>query len=393
MAMDRLRVCILCHDLSSGAALTAMAAADALSGPCDVEIVGAQFEDTLWPALADCPHRIHAFRSPRSPALLARLIPLANAFDADVIVCCKLRFPSAALARCIQLFRHRPWVLLTDDDELALTAPGRRRALHRRLADPCGDLYTRLSHRWSGQAAACISTTQAMRKRYGGAVLPVNRSLAAFDPARFDAEAARKRLGLGQRDFVVGFVGVPRDHKGVDDLVEAAHMAALPNLKVLIAPPIGVEYEQACRELATRSHYVQVLEGQSSARVPELLAACDAVAIPQRRTAEAEGQLPAKLLEAMAMGRAVVATRVGDIEAVLGDGGLIVSPSSPTELAGALRSLAADPARRAGLGRRARQRYERRLSLQAWAPTFLRVVQDAALGRPQQHDDDDPYAE
>jgi glycosyltransferase involved in cell wall biosynthesis len=88
-----------------------------------------------------------------------------------------------------------------------------------------------------------------------------------------------------------------------------------------------------------------------------------------------------------------VATRVGDMEAVLGDSGVLVSPSSPAELAQALCSLAADPVRRADLGRRARGRYERRLSVEAWGPAFLRVVQDAALGRPQRYNDGDPYAE
>jgi glycosyltransferase involved in cell wall biosynthesis len=68
--------------------------------------------------------------------------------------------------------------------------------------------------------------------------------------------------------------------------------------------------------------------------------------------------LPVALLEAMAWGRAIVATRVGGVPDVVEDGrdALIVPAGDPAALAAALRSLLADPERRHRLGAGARAR-------------------------------------
>lgn len=71
--------------------------------------------------------------------------------------------------------------------------------------------------------------------------------------------------------------------------------------------------------------------------------------------------LPVALLEAMAHGRAVVASRAGGIPEVVthDEDGVLVPPGDPARLAEAVRALAGDPARRAALGRAARARAER----------------------------------
>ncbi|HEX5011064.1 MAG TPA: glycosyltransferase family 4 protein, partial [Planctomycetota bacterium] len=70
---------------------------------------------------------------------------------------------------------------------------------------------------------------------------------------------------------------------------------------------------------------------------------------------------PRVLLEAMACGRAIVATRVGGmVEMLHGRGdepcGVLVEPGRPSDLAAALLQVAGDPQARAELGARARAR-------------------------------------
>jgi glycosyltransferase involved in cell wall biosynthesis len=68
--------------------------------------------------------------------------------------------------------------------------------------------------------------------------------------------------------------------------------------------------------------------------------------------------LPVALLEAMAYGKPIVATRVGGIPDVLADGreGLLVPPGDVAALADAVGTLVADPQRALELGRAAKQR-------------------------------------
>ena len=71
----------------------------------------------------------------------------------------------------------------------------------------------------------------------------------------------------------------------------------------------------------------------------------------------AEG-IPVVLMEAMALGRPVVTTRIAGIPELVEDGvsGLLVAPGHVEELVEALEALATDPERRRELGERGRER-------------------------------------
>jgi glycosyltransferase involved in cell wall biosynthesis len=73
---------------------------------------------------------------------------------------------------------------------------------------------------------------------------------------------------------------------------------------------------------------------------------------------------PITLLEAMACGVPVVATRVGGIPEIVDDGknGILIPPRSPAALADALQSLMRDKTGRDAMGRRARETVQRGFS-------------------------------
>jgi len=105
----------------------------------------------------------------------------------------------------------------------------------------------------------------------------------------------------------------------------------------------GLGVEEAVRFLGFRTD------------IARILSVSDVVVLPS--VAEAFGLV---LAEAMAMEKAVVATRVGGIPEIIQDGvtGVLVPPASPEALADAILALLRDPVRRAQLGRAGRRRVE-----------------------------------
>src|SRR5439155_1672931 len=85
--------------------------------------------------------------------------------------------------------------------------------------------------------------------------------------------------------------------------------------------------------------------------VPRYLVAADIVAVPQRATTDTLAQVPAKLVDAMALARPVVSTAVSMIPEMLAGCGRVVAPGDVAALAEALRALHAHPG--AAVARRA----------------------------------------
>jgi colanic acid biosynthesis glycosyl transferase WcaI len=111
---------------------------------------------------------------------------------------------------------------------------------------------------------------------------------------------------------------------------------------------------------------VRFLDLQPLERLNDWLGLADVHLLPQRVDA-ADLVMPSKLTGMLASGRPVLATAHAETElgrVVAHDAvcGLVVPPEDPAGMANALRSLAADPARRAELGANARRYAEQELS-------------------------------
>ena len=156
--------------------------------------------------------------------------------------------------------------------------------------------------------------------------------------------------------------------KGFDTLVDAVALATAPvHLRIVGAGP---EHDALAERIAARG--VQDRVELAGTRTHDTLraeyAAAHAVAVPcvQDAAGDRDG-LPNVVLEAMASGRAIVASRIAAVGSAISDGdtGLLVTPGDPADLARALDDLAA-PARPGGPARRrARARVERDFDLRA----------------------------
>jgi glycosyltransferase involved in cell wall biosynthesis len=177
-----------------------------------------------------------------------------------------------------------------------------------------------------------------------------------IEPLPAPTADVRAELGIGPDDPVVGTVTVLRPEKALDVLVEAIALLRprLPSLHLVIAGG-GVEMERLRALVAERGLEQTVHLLGTRHDVANVLHAVDVAVICSLR----EGT-PLALLEYMAAGLPVVATRVGGLPDVVVDGvtGLIVSPGSAPALADALERLLGDPELRAQMGAAGRERQQ-----------------------------------
>ncbi|HEY7520701.1 MAG TPA: glycosyltransferase [Methylomirabilota bacterium] len=372
-----MKVSVLAFDLSDNATGRAELLARLLAPRFAVEVVGPQFGGEIWrPARGGAiPYR--ALPGARYPGFAVRAAQLARLADGDVLLASKPRPTSYGLALLARRQRRRPLVLDIDDWELGFFYHsgfwGRvGRALN--LGNPNGLPWTWAMERLVGRADAIVVASRFLERRFGGTLVPHVRDTDAWDPARFDASASRAALGVGD-EKVVMFLGTPRGHKGVDDLVEA--MAGLSRARLVI---VGAEPDHpAARRWAGRPG-VTVRGLVPFDDIPRYLAAADVVAVPQRATSDTLGQVPAKLFDAMAMGRPIVSTSVSMIPEILDGCGLLVSPGDPRALRTGIETLLGDPGRARELGRRARERCIERYSFTSARATLLPLIDRVVAG-------------
>jgi glycosyltransferase involved in cell wall biosynthesis len=166
-----------------------------------------------------------------------------------------------------------------------------------------------------------------------------------------------------------------KDHATLLDAI--ARLPAEPRVHVVLLGRGSLE--QAIRERAAAIDGHRVVLGGFVADPAPGYAAADVVVLSSRH----EG-LGLALVEAAQHGRPVVATAVGGVPEVVGDGetGLLVPAGNPDALASALTSLISDEAECRRLGTRARDVAGARFSLDAYAASLDGLYRRVLRGSP-----------
>ena len=172
-------------------------------------------------------------------------------------------------------------------------------------------------------------------------LLPNGVDRALFQPR--DRGEARRTLALPEGCRVILYVGALDPEKGVRELVDAFAVlrqgAPSPVHLVLVGEgPLDAEIRARAAALGAAAGRVVLAGPQDLPGVARYLAAADLLALPSW----AEGT-PNVVLEALAAGRPVVASRVGGIPDVVIEDvtGILVAPRDPDDLAEGLRTALA----------------------------------------------------
>ncbi|HEX9420824.1 MAG TPA: glycosyltransferase [Methylomirabilota bacterium] len=360
-----MKVSILCGDVSGNAAGRADLLAKLLEPLGAVEVIGPRSEPDVWKPVAAGPVRYTGVPFRRMPAFLATMRDLARRADGDLIYASKTKLGSAGIGYLKRIAGKRPLILDIDDWEVGFFIRSGLwgtvgRAVN--LGNPNGLPWTWLCERLTGLAGGVTVASRFLQQRFGGTLIPHVRDTDAWKPGAADAAEGRRRLGLSGKRIVM-FLGTPRDYKGLDDLASAVASLGRADLSLAV---VGAEAgSAAARGIRERGAAATFLPWVPFDDIPMLLSAADVVAVPQRKTSDTVGQVPAKLFDAMALGRPVVSTRVSMIPEILEGCGLLVEPGDVPALAAAIARLLDAPGEALALGDRARERCVERYSFQS----------------------------
>jgi glycosyltransferase involved in cell wall biosynthesis len=254
-----------------------------------------------------------------------------------------------------------------------------------RLGNPVGFFITRHHfnpiksnplYAWTiGEARALIAVSESVRESlvasfpgYADRIVTIPNWIDAGYCGSLSREEARARLGVTKR-LAVAVVGQITRLKRQDLFIEAAarlirerHWSDAEFLIVGEAGPDDEAYFNQLQETADRLRMGDHLRFTGYVEnLPSLLAAFDVIAAPSDNEA-----FSLALVEAMASGCAVVATRVGGMAEIVKDGvtGLLIERDSTHSLVAALSRLLADKRLREQIGGLARasviERFDRR---------------------------------
>ena len=245
-------------------------------------------------------------------------------------------------------------------------------------------LLSGLAHHWVVQRMSrVVAISEAVRAAMlargevpGSKITVIPNGIAAPDagpPER--ASETRRTLGIAADAPLVVCAARLEAEKDIASLVSAMSRvkSALPAACCLIAGDGSLRpaLQQQIQSLGLEA-VIQLLGFRPDA--PALIAAGDLFVLPS--LAEPFGLA---LLEAMALGKPVIATRAGGPVEIVAEGetGLLVPPSSPDHLAEAVLGLLADPAAGRRLGENGRARFKAKFTMDRMAHATLAVYQQA----------------
>jgi colanic acid biosynthesis glycosyl transferase WcaI len=157
-------------------------------------------------------------------------------------------------------------------------------------------------------------------------------------------------------EFVVGYAGNLGIAQGLGIVLDAAERLRDEPVRFVCVGD-GPLREELERERERRGlHRVELRPGIPVAQVGRFLQDCHALLVPLRDHPLLEAFIPSKLYDAMAVGRPAIVAAGGEAARLVEEtgAGVVVGPEDGDALARAVRELASDPDRAAGLARAGR---------------------------------------
>ncbi|MFZ5649356.1 MAG: glycosyltransferase family 4 protein [Bacillota bacterium] len=283
-----------------------------------------------------------------SPAAFLRLVRLARKEEIDIIH--SHGTGGGIYGRLIRIF-YRQGVFIHTFHGIYQRGRGIKKELHL-LAER---LLGRLTDHFIFVCGSEMQKAEGLGIRRPGSSVVLNGvDTGHYCGLSVDLERKKEELGIRPGSQVIGTVGRLSRPKAPEAGIRAVHRLVKEKRNVVyVMVGDGEERDNVLKEISDLGLEDTVLLLGGREDVGEILKVMDVFVLPSRW----EG-LPLALLEAMASGLPVVATRVtGSVEVVReGVTGLMVDPDNPDQLSAAISFLLDNPDLRKEMGARGRER-------------------------------------
>ncbi len=248
------------------------------------------------------------------------------------------------------------------------------RYLDRLVNRMCENLTRRFTSRF-------IAVSEMLREQLTREGIPRDRittiynglELGQYNPLA-SGQGVREELGLNPEQTVAGIIARLHPVKGHDTLLKAM-AEVVPDFPDLVLLVVGSGTERQRLERVTEGLGLKdrVIFTGFRSDIPEVIAALDFLVLPS--LSEGLGLI---VMEAMAMQKPVLATRVGGIPEVVTPGrdGLLVPPGDPEALARGIRTLAGDRELASRLAAAARKTIETKFSAEKMGAETAALYQE-----------------
>lgn len=203
-------------------------------------------------------------------------------------------------------------------------------------------------------------------------VLPNAVDIDIFNERRCNRDI-RSEYGVPKDVIVIGFVGSMEKYHGVKVLIEASIKVVekRKNVHFLLVGPIN-ENNNYTEFLKTEGiiDFFTITGGVPFIDVPEYISTMDICVMPHSNKYGS----PIKIFEYGAMGKPVIAPRIGPVEEVIKDvkEGLLITPGHPDELANKILTLISNPQLARKIGRNLKKKV---YTYHTWRKNALKVIE------------------
>jgi glycosyltransferase involved in cell wall biosynthesis len=381
-----MKISILTPDLSGNCLGRAWLLTKLLQRHYEVELIGPLFGKCIWKPLAEeCDFDTKIVKGYANG--LFEINKMLRMITGDIIYASKPLMTSFGVAVLKKLLTKRKLLLDIDDLELgfgkeffdSLVWYKKLNDFRISITHLNSYYYTLVLNRFVHFADAITVSGNVLYSKYGGTTVWHGRDTKDFDPEKYNTIELKNKFfpSMNSDVFIVGFIGTPRPHKGLENLIDAMGLIRDQRFVLMV---VGIEEDTYFAELKKRVEDLRLKDTtfffpqQPFKTLPDFLSVADLVVVPQSKRAASYGQVPAKIFDAMAMAKPIIATNIADIPEILRDCGWIVEPDDHRRLADTILYVSNHQDEAKEKGKKARDKCKREYSWNAMEKRLISII-------------------